>query len=174
MGNYRMAHPVNEPIFSYAPGTPERAKLQAAIADLKSKQIDVPLIINGKEVRVGEKIKMTAPHDHNLVLGYTYKGTKKETQDAIAAALAAQKSWSEVPMQSGCGKVENTGWVSGRFAADRGSGGAGSAEKLVRGPNAAPHRSFLESRRSSRRSLSLHRQCGDDARTFQESIPIRN
>ncbi|MGB5107698.1 MAG: L-glutamate gamma-semialdehyde dehydrogenase [Candidatus Zixiibacteriota bacterium] len=99
MGNFRMAQPVNEPIYSYAPGSAERAKLQAAIVDLKSKQIDVPLIINGKEVRVGEKVKMTAPHDHSLVLGYTYKGAKKETQDAIDAALAAQKSWSELPMQ---------------------------------------------------------------------------
>lgn len=98
MGNFRMAHPANEPIYSYGPGTPERAKLQAAIADLKSKQIDIPLIIDGKEVRVGEKVKLTAPHDHSLVLGYTYKGTKKETQDAIAAALAAQQAWSEVPM----------------------------------------------------------------------------
>lgn len=98
MGNFRMAHPFNEPIYSYGPGTPERAKLQAAIEELKSKQIDIPLIIDGKEVRVGEKIKLTAPHDHSLVLGYTYKGTKKETNDAIAAALAAQQAWSEVPM----------------------------------------------------------------------------
>ncbi len=98
MGNFRMAHPANEPIYSYGPGTPERAKLQAAIVELKSKQIDIPLIIDGKEVRVGEKFKLTAPHDHSLVLGYTYKGTKKETQDAIAAALAAQQAWSEVPM----------------------------------------------------------------------------
>ena len=98
MGNFRMAHPANEPIYSYGPGTPERAKLQAAIVELKSKQIDIPLIIDGKEVRVGEKFKLTAPHDHSLVLGYTYKGTKKETQDAIAAALSAQQAWSEVPM----------------------------------------------------------------------------
>lgn len=98
MGNFRMAHPFNEPIFSYGPGTPERAKLQAAIEELKSKQIDIPLIIDGKEVRVGEKTKLTAPHDHSLVLGYTYKGTKKETNDAIASALAAQQAWSEVPM----------------------------------------------------------------------------
>ncbi len=98
MGNYRMAHPANEPIYSYGPGTPERAKLRAALEELKSKQIDIPLIIDGREIRVGEKIKLTAPHDHSLVLGYTYKGTKKETQDAIAAALAAQQAWSDVPM----------------------------------------------------------------------------
>lgn len=99
MGTYRMAHPVNEPILGYGPGSPERAKLQAAITELKSQQIDIPLIINGKEIRVGEKIKLTAPHDHSLVLGYTYKGTKKETQLAIETALAAQQSWSEIPMQ---------------------------------------------------------------------------
>ncbi len=98
MGTFRMAQPVNEPIFSYAPGTPERAKLMAALAELKSQQIDIPLVIDGKEVRVGEKIKITAPHDHSLVLGYTYRGTKTETQAAIDACLAAQKSWSELPM----------------------------------------------------------------------------
>ncbi len=99
MGIYRMAHPVNEPIFSYAPGTPERAKLLAAIEELKANPIEVPLIIGGQEVRVGEKVKMTAPHDHSLVLGYTYKGTKKETQAAIDACLNAQSAWAALPME---------------------------------------------------------------------------
>ncbi len=98
MGTFRMAQPFNEPIYSYAPGTPERAKLMAALSELKSQQVDIPLVIDGKEIRVGEKIKITAPHDHSLVLGYTYRGTKTETQAAIAACLAAQKSWAELPM----------------------------------------------------------------------------
>lgn len=99
MGNYRMAHPTNEPIYSYAPGSPERTKLMAALDHLKANPIDIPLVIDGKEVRVGEKIKITAPHDHSLILGYTYRGTRKETEAAISAALKAQKSWAQVPME---------------------------------------------------------------------------
>jgi hypothetical protein len=61
MGNYRMSHPVNEPVKSYAPGSPEREKLKSALNELKSKQIEVPLVIDGKEIRTDMKIKMTTP-----------------------------------------------------------------------------------------------------------------
>jgi 1-pyrroline-5-carboxylate dehydrogenase len=86
MGTYRMAHPVNEPILSYAPGSPERKKLEAALTDLKSKQI-----------RTDKKVKITAPHDHNLLLGYAYHGGKKETEMAIESAMRAHKTWSAMP-----------------------------------------------------------------------------
>jgi 1-pyrroline-5-carboxylate dehydrogenase len=97
MGTYRMAHPVNEPILSYAPGSPERKKLEAALTDLKSKQIEVPLVIDGKEIRTDKKVKITAPHDHNLLLGYAYHGGKKETEMAIESAMRAHKTWSAMP-----------------------------------------------------------------------------
>ncbi len=99
MGIFRIPEPKNEPVYGYAPGSPERAKLQDALKKLKSKQIDVPLIINGKEVRPGSKIKMTSPHDHNLVLGYTYKGTKKDIESAIDGCLKAQATWQDMPLQ---------------------------------------------------------------------------
>ncbi len=97
MGTYRMAQPVNEPIFSYAPGSPEREKLKAALADLKSKQIEVPLVIDGKEIRTDKKVPMTAPHDHSQVLGYAYHGGKKETEMAIESAMRAHQTWSSMP-----------------------------------------------------------------------------
>jgi 1-pyrroline-5-carboxylate dehydrogenase len=97
MGTYRMAHPVNEPILGYAPGSPERKKLEAALADLKSKQIEVPLVIDGKEIRTDKKVKMTAPHDHNLVLGYAYHGGRKETELAIESAMRAHRTWAAMP-----------------------------------------------------------------------------
>ena len=59
----------NEPINSYAPGTKERASLQAAIAEARSKQIDVPMYINGEEVRTDKKVPMSPPHDHQHILG---------------------------------------------------------------------------------------------------------
>jgi 1-pyrroline-5-carboxylate dehydrogenase len=99
MGNYRIPQPVNEPVFSYAPGSPEREKLKSALNDLKSKQIEVPLVIDGKEIRTDKKVKITAPHDHNLVLGYAYHGSKKEVQLAIDTALKAQKTWAQMPTQ---------------------------------------------------------------------------
>ncbi len=94
METYRIPCPANEPIYSYAPGTPERKKLKAALEELKSKQIEIPMVINGQEVKSDNKAKITAPHDHNLVLGYVYKGSKKDTESAIQAALKAQKEWA--------------------------------------------------------------------------------
>jgi len=99
MGNYRIPQPVNEPVYNYAPGSPEREKLKAALIELKSKQIEVPLVIDGKEIRTDKKVKMTAPHDHNLLLGYAYHGSKKEIQLAIDTALKAQKTWAVMPVE---------------------------------------------------------------------------
>ena len=61
MDSYRIPRPVNEPVYNYAPGSPEREKLKAALDDLKSKQIEVPLVIDGKELRTDKKVKITAP-----------------------------------------------------------------------------------------------------------------
>ncbi|MGB8657557.1 MAG: L-glutamate gamma-semialdehyde dehydrogenase [Candidatus Zixiibacteriota bacterium] len=99
MGNYRIPQPVNEPVYSYAPGSPEREKLKAALTEMKSKQIEIPLVIDGKEIRTDKKVKITAPHDHNLVLGYAYHGSKKDIQTAIDSALKAQKTWAVMPVE---------------------------------------------------------------------------
>lgn len=99
MTQYRIPQPVNEPVCGYVPGSPEREKLKAALNELKLKQIEIPLVIDGKEVRTDKKVKVTAPHDHSLVLGYAYHGSKKEFQMAIDAALKAQKSWAALPAQ---------------------------------------------------------------------------
>ncbi len=97
MGNFRIPYPKNEPIYSYAPGTPERAKLEAALDELKSQQLDAPMVINGKEVRVGEPKKITAPHDHNLVLGQCYQGGAAEVKAAVKAAMNAKAKWGSLP-----------------------------------------------------------------------------
>ncbi len=99
MCSYRIPQPLNEPVYSYAPGSPERDKLKTALNELKSKQIEVPLVIDGKEVRTDKKVKITAPHDHNLILGYAYHSSKKEIQLAIDSALKAQKSWAVLPVE---------------------------------------------------------------------------
>jgi 1-pyrroline-5-carboxylate dehydrogenase len=97
--SYRIPQPLNEPVYSYAPGSPEREKLKSALDDLKSQQIEVPLVIDGKKIFTEKKVKITAPHDHNLLLGYAYHGSKKEVELAIDSALKAQKAWAAMPAQ---------------------------------------------------------------------------
>ncbi|RXQ96813.1 L-glutamate gamma-semialdehyde dehydrogenase [Ancylomarina salipaludis] len=92
-GIYNVPTAVNEPILSYAPGSPERAELQATIKEMRSKQIDVPMYIGGEEVRTGNLFAMTPPHDHQHVLGHYHQGGKEHIQMAIDAALAAKPAW---------------------------------------------------------------------------------
>ncbi len=88
--------PQNEPVLSYAPGTPERQKIKDALEELKSKQIEVPLIIGGKEVRTGNLAKISCPHDHSIQLGSYHKAGAKEVQLAIDAAMAAKPVWEKL------------------------------------------------------------------------------
>ena len=92
-GIYDVPAVTNEPIFSYAPGSPERAELQATIKEMRSKEIDVPMYIGGEEIRTGKLFTMTPPHDHQHVLGHYHLGEKKHIQMAIDAALAAKPAW---------------------------------------------------------------------------------
>ena len=86
--------PANEPINSYAPGTPERDLLKAAIADIAAKKVEIPLIIGGKEVRTGKLGKVIMPHDHQHVLGEYHIAGEKEINMAIEAAMAAKADWA--------------------------------------------------------------------------------
>jgi 1-pyrroline-5-carboxylate dehydrogenase len=99
MGNFRVPLPVNEPVYSYAPGTPERAKIEQAVKELKKNKLDIPMVIGGREIRVGNPIKITAPHDHTLELGQWYQGGKDEIETAIRAALEAKKEWEFLPWE---------------------------------------------------------------------------
>jgi 1-pyrroline-5-carboxylate dehydrogenase len=99
MGNFRVPQPFNEPIYSYAPGSPERAKLEAALDELKKTKIDVPMIIGGKEIKAGEPKKITAPHDFSLELGQWYQGGQEEIKAAIAAAMKAKEAWEFLPFE---------------------------------------------------------------------------
>eukprot|EP01029_Cantina_marsupialis_P009565 TRINITY_DN2223_c0_g2_i1.p5 TRINITY_DN2223_c0_g2~~TRINITY_DN2223_c0_g2_i1.p5 ORF type:complete len:544 (+),score=122.83 TRINITY_DN2223_c0_g2_i1:34292-35923(+) len=92
-GIYNVPAAKNEPIYSYAPGTPERAELQATIKKMRSEQIDVPMYIGGEEVRTGKLFAMTPPHDHQHILGHYHQGDKEHIQMAIDAALAAKPAW---------------------------------------------------------------------------------
>ena len=96
---FKVPEPINEPIKNYAPGSPEKEELKKKLAELKSQQIEVPLIIGGKEIKTGKTAEMRMPHDKNHVLGVYHKASKKEVEMAIEAALEARKEWAEMPWE---------------------------------------------------------------------------
>ena len=93
-GYFDFIEPKNEPVLSYAPGSPERKALQAALAELKGKQRCIPMYIDGKEVRSGDKKEIRPPHETAHLLGHFHASTEQHVHDAIDAALAARETWA--------------------------------------------------------------------------------
>jgi len=89
-------YPVNEPVTSFAPGTPERASLRKRLADMRQETFDIPAIIGGQEIRTGRTFRVVAPHDHALDLGRMHKTGPDEVEKAVAAARDARKEWAEL------------------------------------------------------------------------------
>lgn len=89
--------PINEPVFSYAPGTPERDKLQDELKRLAAETVDIPIIIGGKEIRTGDTRPCIQPHDHSKILGHYHNAGVKEVEMAIEACMAAKKEWDNMP-----------------------------------------------------------------------------
>ena len=98
-GFFNVPAPINEPVYSYAPGTKERALLRQAINDARAQEIDVPMYIGDKEVRTEKKVKLTPPHDHKHILGYYSQGTKEHVKEAIQVALSAKENWENLPWE---------------------------------------------------------------------------
>lgn len=94
VGFFNVPKPYNEPIKSYAPGSPERASLQAAIKEARSKTIDIPMVIGGQEIFTDKKVKIRPPHDHQHVLGTFSEGDADHVNQAINAALGAREAWA--------------------------------------------------------------------------------
>jgi 1-pyrroline-5-carboxylate dehydrogenase len=90
---FRVPYPVNEPVRTYAPGSPERASLKLA---LKYEKIEIPLVIGGKEVRTGNLRKVVMPHAHGEVLAEFHLAGAKELEAAAAAALKAKAEWENM------------------------------------------------------------------------------
>jgi len=93
-GFYRVDRPANEPVLGYAPGSPERRRIQAALADLAGRRIEIPLLIGGREVRTGDLGECRMPHDHGHVLATYHKAGPEHVRLAVEAALAARKVWA--------------------------------------------------------------------------------
>jgi 1-pyrroline-5-carboxylate dehydrogenase len=84
----------NEPVKSYAPGSPERSELKKALADARARIIDIPQYIGSEEIYSQNKKPISPPHDHQHILGYFHEGSKEDVARAIDAALEARKGWA--------------------------------------------------------------------------------
>jgi len=93
-GTIRVPPAVNEPVLSYAPGTPERAELKRALRAISDQDADIPVIIGGEEIRTGKTHPLLAPHDHGLRLGVWHEAGADEAGRAIANTLEARREWA--------------------------------------------------------------------------------
>lgn len=95
-GFFNVPTPVNEPVKTYAPGSPERKELQSALEQARSRQIDVPMYIGSEEVRTDNTHSISPPHDHQHVLGHFHEGDASHVEQAIDAALGAKADWENL------------------------------------------------------------------------------
>ena len=96
---FNIQEPVNEPYLPYAPGSSERAALKEVLKEQKEKEIDIPAIINSKEVKTDRTQDIVMPHNHGHKLGTVHLCGEKETKKAIKGALEARKKWAEMQWQ---------------------------------------------------------------------------
>ena len=92
---FPLAVPANEPVRAYPPGSPEKKSLKQRLDEMLAEEIEVPLLIGGKEVRTGDTAKAVCPHDHGHVLATYHQAGTAEVEAAAASAKAAWKEWSE-------------------------------------------------------------------------------
>src|SRR4051794_41894231 len=95
----RVPHPVNEPVKQYAPGSPERASLEARLKEVAGERVDLTMTIGGRQRRGGgEPIDVVMPHKHRHVLGTMHNATAGDVRDAVDAARAAAGDWRRLPV----------------------------------------------------------------------------
>ena len=97
MSAFRTPAPRNEPVLGYAPGSPERAALKAALARMSGETIEIPVVIGGQEFRTGRTINVVSPHEHGRVLARAHLADPGLIAKAIDAAVEAQRGWAAMP-----------------------------------------------------------------------------
>ncbi len=102
-GFFNVPIAVNEPVKSYAPGSPERKAVSEAYKSMFNSKVEVPLYINGKDVKTGNTRTMSPPHDHQHIVGEYHLAEKAHVEEAIATALEARKAWSQMPWEQRAG-----------------------------------------------------------------------
>ncbi|MBS3939384.1 MAG: L-glutamate gamma-semialdehyde dehydrogenase [Actinobacteria bacterium] len=101
-GRFRVPEPVNEPIRGYAPGSGERASLEARIDAMTKERVEAPCVIDGRDVTTGDTFVAKVPHRHDLELADVHAAGREQVQAAIDAALAARHDWSRMPFEHRC------------------------------------------------------------------------
>ncbi len=94
---FQFAHPANEPVKEYRPGSPERVALEKELQKQSNEVVEIPIIIGGKEIRTGDMGEVVMPHNHKHVIAKYHKVGEKEVNMAIEAALKAKKDWENTP-----------------------------------------------------------------------------
>src|SRR5882757_1924585 len=100
LGYFHYPLPANEPVLSYAPGSPEKITLKKTLELLKKKELDIPMYIGGRAVRTGNKTAIHPPHELGHTLGYFHSGDASHVKQAIAAALKAKESWAAMSWEN--------------------------------------------------------------------------
>jgi 1-pyrroline-5-carboxylate dehydrogenase len=99
-GFFSVPTPTNEPVLMFGPGSMEKNEVKAKLAEMKSQQIEIPIIIGGKEVKTGNLADCRCPHDHGHLLGRYHKVGEKEVDMAINAAMKARPAWAAMPWEA--------------------------------------------------------------------------
>src|SRR2546430_6567618 len=97
--------PQNDPVLSYAVGTPERDELKRALKESSARVLEIPVVVGGREVRTGKTVDAVMPHCHRHVLAKVHQAGPKEIEAAIAAAREAWRDWSAWPLERRAGRV---------------------------------------------------------------------
>ena len=102
-GFFNVPKAVNEPVKSYAPGSPERAAVAATYTKMWNSQVEVPLYIGSEEIKTGDTKKMSAPHDHQHIVGVYHQADRALVEKAITEALEARKKWAAMAWENRAG-----------------------------------------------------------------------
>lgn len=102
-GFFKVPIALNEAVKSYKPGSPEREEVLATYKAMMKETLEVPMYINGESIKSGNTQTMHPPHDHQHVLGSYHTAEKIHVESAIATALEARKSWSQLPWEQRAG-----------------------------------------------------------------------
>ena len=99
-GTFNYPMPANEPVLSFAPGSPERDRVKSALKRLKGERADIPMYIGAEEIRTGSKVAIHPPHEKDHVLGYFHAGDASHVKKAINAALRAKEAWAAMSWEN--------------------------------------------------------------------------
>jgi 1-pyrroline-5-carboxylate dehydrogenase len=105
---------VNEPVCHYEPGTPEREELKAKLKELKSRELEIPLVIGGQEIYTGNTAEAVMPHNHGHVLARYHLAGEREVNMAIEAALQAKAQWASTPWETRVAVMKKTAYLVSR------------------------------------------------------------